>query len=186
MGFQLWQLGDAGYDPANPFRNTQARYFLPSADEWYKAAFFDPVAGHYWDYPTGSDEPPISVEFGTAPGTAVWNRPFEDGPADVYLAGGASPYGTVGQAGNIGEWEETESDLVNDMREANRGIRGGDWIPSLTTLDLSSSYRTVIFLPTGKPINGGFRVASTPIPEPLSLWQMSCGIAAIWSYGRRR
>jgi formylglycine-generating enzyme required for sulfatase activity len=101
--FQLWEPGDAGYNPANLFRDSLARYFLPSADEWYKAAFYDPAMGGYWDYPTGSNDPPTSVPFGTAPGTAVWNRPFEQGPADVNLAGGLSPYGTMGQAGNVGE-----------------------------------------------------------------------------------
>ncbi len=176
MGFQLWQLGDAGYDPANPFRNTQARYFLPSADEWYKAAFYDPVAGHYWDYPTGSDDAPIPVAFGTAPGTTVWNQPFEQGPADAYLAGGASPYGTVGQAGNVWEWEESESNLVNDTPAAQRGLRGGDWIPSLSALGMSSTFRNR-FLPENNPINVGFRVAS--VPEPGALWLLTFGASTL-------
>jgi sulfatase modifying factor 1 len=128
--FQLWEPGDPGYDASNLFRNKLAKYVLPSDDEWYKAAYYDPVAGHYWDYPTGSDDPPIPVEFGTAPGTAVWNQP--GGPADVMLAGGASPYGTVGQAGNVVEYEETEGDLVNDSPGAQRGERGASWIVSLS------------------------------------------------------
>ena len=37
--FQLWQPGDAGYNPNNLYRNSQAKYFLPSMDEWYKAAY---------------------------------------------------------------------------------------------------------------------------------------------------
>jgi hypothetical protein len=32
--FQLWTPDDPGYDPTNPFRNTQARYVLPNVDEW--------------------------------------------------------------------------------------------------------------------------------------------------------
>ena len=40
----LWDASDAGYDEANLFRNNQAHYFLPSTDEWYKAAFYDPDA----------------------------------------------------------------------------------------------------------------------------------------------
>ncbi|NNC90446.1 MAG: SUMF1/EgtB/PvdO family nonheme iron enzyme, partial [Akkermansiaceae bacterium] len=51
----LWTAGDAGYDPANPFRNSDAFYFLPSEDEWYRAAYYDPDAALYYDYPTGSD-----------------------------------------------------------------------------------------------------------------------------------
>ena len=42
-----------------------ARYFRPSVDEWYMAAYFDPQAndgaGGYWDFPSGSDSAPIAV-----------------------------------------------------------------------------------------------------------------------------
>ena len=36
----LWASGDAGYNAANPFRNSNAKYFLPSENEWYKAAYY--------------------------------------------------------------------------------------------------------------------------------------------------
>jgi formylglycine-generating enzyme len=180
--FQLWTPSDVGYDSSNLFRNSQARYFLPSADEWYKAAFFDPVLGQYWDFPTGSNDVPLSVAFGTAPGTAVWNQ--LEGPADVTLAGGASPYGTVGQAANVAEWEETESDLVNDTPSAPRGVRGLDWGISSSPLGMSSSYRTVIFPPTGNPVNGGFRVASV-VPEPGTLCLAAAVLFVCSSWPRR-
>lgn len=157
--FRLWAPGDLGYDPANPFRNTQARYFLPSVDEWYKAAYYDPVTKSYFDFPTGSDDPPIPVASGTDPGTAVWNQ--LDGPADAHLAGGESPFGTVGQGGNVLEWEETARDLENTNVAEVRGVRGGDYVPSITSLDLSSSFRNAS-LPNFEPTNVGFRVASIP------------------------
>jgi formylglycine-generating enzyme required for sulfatase activity len=28
-------------------RSAGAKWFIPSEDEWYKAAYYDPVAGHY-------------------------------------------------------------------------------------------------------------------------------------------
>jgi Sulfatase-modifying factor enzyme 1 len=59
--FALWQPGDAGYDPDNQFRNRLAKYFLPSADEWYKAAYYDPASGEYFSFPTGSNVPPTPV-----------------------------------------------------------------------------------------------------------------------------
>lgn len=163
--FQLWTPIDPGYDSTNLYRNKNARYFLPSTNEWYKSAFYDPAIGDYWDYPTGSNDPPTSVPFGTAAGTAVWNR--TEGPADVMLAGGPSPYGTVAQAGNVVEWEETEADLVNDSTNGltPRGVRGDDWSPSLSPIGLSSSYRGVIFPAQGQPSNGGFRIVSV-VPEP--------------------
>ena len=36
----LWMSGDAGYDVNNPYRNSLAKYVLPSYNEWYKAAYF--------------------------------------------------------------------------------------------------------------------------------------------------
>ncbi len=126
--FQLWEPGDAGYDSDNLFRNSQASYFLPSVDEWYKAAFYDPVTDVYFDFPNGSDTAPIPVASGTDPNTAVFDQSSFQGPADIMLAGGPSPFGTVAQAGNVYEWEETEVDLVNDNLQANRGERGSAWL----------------------------------------------------------
>ena len=71
---ELWPSGDPGYNPNNLFRNSQAHYFLPSVDEWYKAAYFDPSGGVYYDYPTGSNSAPTAVASGTASGTAVYVR----------------------------------------------------------------------------------------------------------------
>ena len=65
--FELWQPGDSGYDAANPFRNHLAHYFLPSVHEWYKAAFYDPQAGVYYHFATGSNTPPTPVARRTAP-----------------------------------------------------------------------------------------------------------------------
>jgi len=41
-----------------PFTNL---YFLPSEDEWYKAAYYDPDNETYWKYPTQSDSDPLGV-----------------------------------------------------------------------------------------------------------------------------
>jgi len=127
---ELWTGSDAGFDSSNPFRNTGARYFLPSVDEWYKAAYYDPVSDSYFDFPTGSDTAPTPVANGTAAGTAVYGQPIEQGPADIMDAGGLSPFGIMGQGGNVFEWEETEFDLTNDTVSSARGIRGGNWTSS--------------------------------------------------------
>lgn len=165
--FQLWELGDAGYDPANPFRNSRARYFLPSADEWYKAAFYDPVSDEWFDYPNGMDTPPVPVTSGTEVNTAVYNQA---GPADVMLAGGASPFGTVGQAGNVWEWEETARNLFNNSTSEQRGIRGDDWKMSPSESDpfLISNAARGGTQPSREPSDVGFRVASV-VPEPTGL-----------------
>ena len=113
----MWQSGDTGYNPNNLYRNSEAYYFLPSVDEWYKAAYYDPNgnggSGVYFSYPTGSDTVPTPVASGTAANTAVYGQSFFKVPADITQAGGLSPYGTMGQGGNVMEWEETDLDLVN-------------------------------------------------------------------------
>lgn len=174
--FQLWDPNDAGYDASNPFRNTQTKYFLPSADEWYKAAFYDPVTDEWFDFPNGSNTAPASVASGSDPNTAVYDQA---GPADIMLAGGASPFGTVAQAGNVSEWEETEGDLVNDDPLAVRGFRGSDWGSiSGDPTGLSSSFRQTIRLPSASGARRGFRIAGV-IPEPGTLCLVCSGGAVL-------
>lgn len=176
-GVLLWSPGDPGYNAANLLRNSLARYFLPSMDEWYKAAHYDPSAnggaGGYWNYPTGSDTVPTAVGGGTAPGTAVFAQPYTQGPADIDNAGGLSPYGVMALGGNGYEWEETEFDLLNDNPSSDRGARGG-W-------DLNSFFLTYR-INVSPSFDGnslvGFRVAS--IPEPSSAALLSLASMVLW------
>ena len=177
--FQLWDPNDAGYNPNNLYRNRLAKYVLPSVHEWYKAAYYDPASGVYYDYPTGSDTVPTPVASGTAAGTAVFDQSTATGPADITLTGGLSPYGTMGQGGNVWEWEETEFDLVNDSistLRGIRGIRGGSWPNSL----LSSSVRS-LSVPSFGDNFIGFRVAGIPEPNTLVL----AALSALFLFGRR-
>lgn len=163
--FQLWAPGDLGYDPANLFRNTQAKYFLPSNDEWYKAAYYDPIVDVYWDYPTGSNSPPTAVASGTAAGTAIYNQSTDASPADVMQAGGLSPYGTMAQGGNVYERIETSFDSINDRTEGSPFVRGGAWAYGIETLT-SSALTSGSF--DGRRPYIGFRVASV-VPEPNAI-----------------
>jgi formylglycine-generating enzyme required for sulfatase activity len=173
---ELWVSGDAGYNAANPFRNILAHYFLPSVDEWYKAAYYDPANGVYYDYPAGSITP-TPVPSGTTSGTAVY-RQFTQGPADITLAGGLSPYGTMGQGGNVAEWEETEFNLLNHNGSDYRGVRGGDWRDSGPSL---AAWERKSVSPGNEPTEVGFRVASV-IPEPstLLLGALAAGVFLAW------
>ena len=187
--FQLWDPGDAGYDASNLYRNSLAEYWLPDVDEWYKAAYYDPGSGTYFDYPTGSNTAPTAVSGGTTAGTAVYGQPFSNGPADVTTAGGLSPYGVMGLGGNVFEWEETASDLTNNTTSEGRGLRGGSW--GSPSVDLQSPFRLGI-VPNGGSNEVGFRVAgaapaATVIPEPstiLSMWLIA-GLATLIRKRRR-
>ena len=118
-----WQLGGE-----NLLRHKDAYYFLPSEDEWYKAAYYDPKAndgeGCYWDYATGSDKLPTPVANGTDPDTAIHSQPEGTGPADITTTGGLSPYGTMAQNGNVSEYGESAFDGANNSFNKPRFMRG--------------------------------------------------------------
>jgi hypothetical protein len=168
----LWESGDPGYDASNPYRNSLAKYVLPSYNEWYKAAYYNPNDSTYYNFANGSDTRPTAVISGTESNTAVYTRSGEaspTGPADVDQAGGLSPYGVMGLGGNVFEWEESSGDLLNSSDSSYRGIRGGGW--SDVSYGLSSSSR-LNFDPSVEFVNAGFRVASLSssappaVPEP--------------------
>jgi formylglycine-generating enzyme required for sulfatase activity len=174
QNIELWDASAPGFNATNPYRNDLAHYFLPSVDEWYKAAYYDPNSGEYFDFPTASDSAPMAVASGTAPGTAVYRQAFTEGPADITEAGGLSDYGVMGLGGNVWEWEETEWDLLNNDGSSVRGIRGGSYntLGSRASFQLSSSARNTGAFgglhPTSEEFWVGFRVASNSIPEPNS------------------
>ena len=165
---EAWQLGGE-----NLFRHKDAHYFLPSMGEWYKAAYYDPSTGNYFDYPTLDGSLPSQVTSGTTPHTAVYDHTWEQGPADVTQAGGLNAHGIMGMAGNVWEWEETTINLTNNDVSSDRGARGGAWFDFAE--NLPSSIRFPDF-PDGPNNIIGFRVASVvsadeqnAIPEPGSL-----------------
>ncbi len=172
---QAWQAGGE-----NLYRNKDAYYFLPNENEWYKAAYHQNtgVNADYWDYATGSNSIPTAVASGTLSGTAVYNY-VAGSPAAVNNAGGLSAYGTMGQNGNVAEWQESALDGTNNSSSEGRAIRGGNW--GSTGDFLRSSTRNNL-TPTVENVHVGFRVAS--VPEPSSTVLMcSAGLLAL---ARRR
>jgi hypothetical protein len=165
----LWTASDTlDYEATNPYRSKRATYVLPSFNEWYKAAYYNPTNSTYYDYANGSDTAPGAVASGTADNTAVYNQSFGQGPADVNLAGGLSPYGVMGLGGNVYEWEESSFDLANSSGSSSRGFRGGSWYDNSSFLSSSSRLN---FIPSFESLDIGFRVASlsssaAAVPEP--------------------
>jgi formylglycine-generating enzyme required for sulfatase activity len=100
-------------------RNLGANIFLPSENEWYKAAHFDGTT--YLDYPAGSNTPTACSGPTASPNHA--NCGFAVGNVTNVGAytGSASPYGTFDQGGNVWEWNEQ---IVGG---SNPGGRGGGW-----------------------------------------------------------
>jgi len=182
----LWTSADTlDYDAANPYRSKRATYVLPSYNEWYKAAYYNPNDSTYFDFPNGSNTAPTAVASGTIANTAVYNG--QSGPADVEQAGGLSPYAVMGLGGNVLEWEESSYFLTNSSNSSARGIRGGNW--GYDSVNLSSSSR-VFNDPSGEGLDVGFRVASlassaAPVPEP-SMMVMATLLGLGGYIGKRR
>jgi len=143
--FQLWSSTDAGYNANNMFRNSLAKYVIASSPEWYKGAYGN-LDGTWNNYPTGNDSAPTAVAGGTTANTAVYNG--QSGPADITNAGGLSSYGTMGQGGNVWEWNETAYDGTNNTAGENRELRGGSWVD--VSGSLGASDRSL-----GNPPGGG-------------------------------
>jgi formylglycine-generating enzyme required for sulfatase activity len=137
-------------------RNPDADIFLPSENEWYKAAYWDPGTQGFLDFPAGSNDPTVCAAPGATPNTANCDV-AAGGVTDVgAYTGSASPYGTFDQGGNVWEWNEQ---IVSG---SERGLRGGSW--SANALNPAASSPS-----EGSPdywdAQIGFRVASF-VPEP--------------------
>ncbi len=184
----LWDatLNPLDYDATNPYRSLRATYVLPSMDEWYKAAYYNPTTSTYFDYATGSNSAPTPVATGTGANDAVYQQPYGQVPADVDLAGGLSPYGIMGLGGNVWEWAETSYELNNNSVLSNRVFRGG--YSYSNSFGLSSSYRGSAE-PAFEGEDVGFRVASlsssASVPEPGTFGVLSLVGLALVAYRKR-
>ena len=167
-----------GQNPPQVARNEDAVVFLPSQDEWYKAAYYDRALDRYWIYPTGSDEEPVpegppggpnSANFCPA-GSGLPNCPLDaQGPGQATDVGAyldsASPYGTYDQGGNHLEWNE-ELSFNPETQRFERGIRGGWYNLGPGLLQSSSPLLADPEVPIA--VSAGFRVATLPEPGAVS------------------
>ena len=172
-------------------RNGGARTFLPTENEWYKAAYYDAASATYFDYAMGSDEQPTSQAppglnsgnfYNSTSGYAVTGSTLYD-QAFNYLTdvgaytGSASPYGTFDQSGNVEEWNQQ---IVSG---SFRGYRGGSWPLDLSYVVASSTYYGD---PSAENDYRGFRVAR-PVPEPAQvLLVLTGGLALATARPQRR
>jgi formylglycine-generating enzyme required for sulfatase activity len=119
------------------------------------------------------------VASGTQPDSAVYLQPTnQSSPAEVIAAGGLSPYGTMGQGGNVWEWTETALSGDNNSATNVRTIRGGGWTSPEN--QLSSSFRSSNGFPDGERTFIGFRVASIPEPSTYALLLATGAVVLGW------
>jgi formylglycine-generating enzyme required for sulfatase activity len=175
---------DGVYDLSLPgaqiARQAGATWFLPSHDEWYKAAYFDPLDPgadgngtlDYWTYPTRSDALPGQASADasgdvTNPGANVanadkgadWNG--ENG--NVTSVGGCAalgPWGTLDQGGNVGEMTDTPATPIPGPPVLpTRRMRGGDFANSAVLMGSSTVFSLSLNMEAAGA-NVGLRVGS--------------------------
>jgi formylglycine-generating enzyme required for sulfatase activity len=170
----------------NPNTGAAPTFFLPTENQWYKAAYYDPGLrygrGGYYAYATRSNmapgnvigDSPNQVNYIFATGAMTVTQQSYIDPAQNYLtnvgAMRASPssYGTFDQNGNA--WELMES---AGMTGGAMILRGGGWTSFVSYL--ASGYRLGISS-TASASNGGFRLAALPAAaKPVTIDLLTVG-----------
>lgn len=169
----------------NPNTGATPAFYLPTQDEWYKAAYFSPNyngtgSPGYYTYAMQSDATPGNVVGSGANQTNIYRGVFSFTQSSVYsstqnyltevgaFSGSPGFYGTFDMNGNVYQWND-----LDGTANASRGLIGGFWFggpASAANTTLASQAATY----EGNDV--GFRLAA-PIPEPGTL--ALAGIAAL-------
>ena len=167
-------------------RNAGAKIFLPSADEWTKAAFYSPATQSYTKWPTQSDTIPTATlptanEQITAANTANYNPQITGVITKMTNVGTyvntTSTYGLFDMTGNVTEMTDTAKSGDAEKFQAF----SGSWASNATELNnLFNSDKTGDFRPSDvERATIGFRVAAVAVPEPGNMVAAAMGIAGL-------
>jgi sulfatase modifying factor 1 len=186
-----------------PARNPDAKFFIPTLDQWYKAAYYKGGSTNagYWKYPTQSDQRPGNI-VGSGLNQANYridstlilsvtqSNVISSGQNYLTNVGAFSnspgPYGTFDQGGNVWEWND-----LSGSPSVMRGFRGGGW-GRIGLDDLETSQ----FIEISTHANGsayGFRLArplsgpsGVPEIDPSSLHVVAALLAGVLALKERR
>jgi sulfatase modifying factor 1 len=142
--------------------NAGAQVYIPTEDEWYKAAYYNGATSTYSLYPNGQNSITMAdanYEYSVNSSTNVGT--YSSDP---------SSYGSFDQGGNVWEW----NDAV--IAGSSRGLRGGSW--DIGDYDLASSSRANSG-PSNEDLVIGFRLASVPEPSSLVLTMLASGVVLL-------
>jgi formylglycine-generating enzyme len=162
-------------------KNGGAAAWIPSEDEWYKAAYYDPTPGagggdNYWLHATQSDtltNNSLSANYYDGDYAVTQSGSYSSTQnyltnVGAYGTASDSFYGTNDQGGSLFEW----NDAV--ISGSSRGLRGGSWVGNESLLRASDRYDD------DPEVEGfgvvGFRVASVPEPSGLVLTILASGM----------
>jgi formylglycine-generating enzyme required for sulfatase activity len=178
-----YSMSPAGEAGNTIVRNPGATIFLPTRDEWYKAAYYEGGGGVYYDHPIGSDSLPACSAPSSTANTANCGNAV-GAVADVgSYPNSPSPHGTLDQGGNVAEWAED----IDTTRRRNLGGFYASGAGQLGGLSYSS------LLPTSEYTSIGFRVARAvdeppPLPAlgPMAVIGLTVSLLAAGAVARRR
>ena len=171
-------------------RNANAQIFLPSADEWTKAAFYNAAAQNYYLWPTTSDSTPTAVlPAGNDKVTAANSANYRaaDAAADSLkmtnvgtYVNTKSTYGLFDMLGNVTQMTDTAGTNATTFRAF-----GGSYATTTDELNLWNSSNSTGVFRSGSPstlglgtATIGFRVAA--VPEPGNMVAAAMGIGGLF------
>lgn len=191
-----YTLNGAVSGPA-PAVNPGAQFYVPSVDQWYKAAYYKGGGTNagYWDYATQSDTIPGNSigsaanqanRYDSVTGFAVTGTtlrpPNQNFLTDVgAFSGSGSAYGTFDQTGNVHEWMSLPT-----AAPGNNAAGGGVWRFATTNISTADFFDEI---PTNSvSVYAGFRLASpVPVPEPAAIVIVAGGLViGVTAMARRR
>jgi len=156
-------------------------YFLPTEDEWHKAAYYKPDGSGYTLYANGTDIAPVAG----VDSNYDWvnSQPWNVG------IGTQEQNGTFDMMGNVWEWTETADGSDRVILGGSYLSLSGYWSNGYYYRDLASSRRN-FDAPYSENYSYGFRVASvgepTVIPVPGAVVLGVIGIGSVTWLRRRR
>ncbi|MBL9000081.1 MAG: SUMF1/EgtB/PvdO family nonheme iron enzyme, partial [Phycisphaerae bacterium] len=163
-----------------------ARYWIPTLDEWIKGGFYDPdyggtgVGGWWWNTPARTNVPLIHGPPGVGQSNSAFSLP-DGGEYRIPLGSYPdvqSPWGLLDMAGATSEWSETVR-TVDGIRY--RRVMGSHWTDS--DIGLDAAYAVGGEFPNLPDLYYGLRVAAA-VPSPGS-W-LGLVAAGAWCLRRRR
>jgi sulfatase modifying factor 1 len=145
--------------------NTTAKVYIPTENEWYKAAYYNGETDTYSLYPNAQNTITIAdANYADSIGSSTNVGSYGSAP---------SFYGTFDQGGNV--WEYNDA-VIARPEHLMRGLRGGSSLHDESGL---ASYTRDSVSPTNEDGFNGFRVASIPEPSATFLTMLASGMMLI-------
>lgn len=186
--------GATTYDKLNILtRNPDATWVIPTENEWYKAAYYNPATNSYYAYGSSSNSLPTSALPGSIHNAAnirsflgsffAVTQSSSYSSSQNYLTdvgaytASSSPYGAFDMVGNVHQWNQSIFPNASYW-----GLRGGSWDDDYVFV--GAAYREFKVFTDPQFSVAGFRMAIVPEPGTIALFGL--GALGLLGYVLRR